>query len=115
MNTLLKQIRIIQRVDQLIRLQATGTASALALKLGISKTSLYRIFKTMKALDAPVVYDPLQQRYRYLEDVRFNCGFYSNTVFRKTPITKEILKVPKPNPQFPHSVLDREKQHPTFK
>ncbi len=115
MNTLLKQISIIQRVDQLIRLQATGSASALALKLGVSKTSLYRIFKIMKALDAPVVYDTLQQRYCYLEDVRFNCGFYSNALFSKIPLTNKIPDAAKPNLQLPHSILEREQQHPTFK
>ncbi|WP_438424360.1 hypothetical protein [Aquimarina macrocephali] len=77
MNIIIKQIELIERVDQLIRLQATGTPEDLAYRLGISKTKLYRIINTMKTLNAPIEYDITIQSFVYAEAVGFTFGFYS--------------------------------------
>ncbi|WP_025665147.1 hypothetical protein [Aquimarina megaterium] len=77
MNLMVKQIRLIERVDQLIRLQATGTPEELISKLGISKTKLYRIINTMKTLNAPIEYDITLQSFVYVEPVGFTFGFYT--------------------------------------
>ncbi|WP_106791856.1 hypothetical protein [Aquimarina sp. Aq78] len=76
MNIMLKQIQLIERIDQLIRLQATGSPIELAAKLGISKTKLYRTLCIMKELDAPVEFDTLTQSFVYSEPVGFTFGFY---------------------------------------
>ncbi|PKV48541.1 hypothetical protein ATE84_0541 [Aquimarina sp. MAR_2010_214] len=76
MNIIIKQIELIERVDQLIRLQATGSPDDLAYRLGISKTKLYRIINTMKSLGAPVEYDITIQSFVYAEAVGFTFGFY---------------------------------------
>ncbi len=76
MNIIIQQLTLIERVDQLIRMQATGTPIELASRLRISKTKLYRIINTMKALNAPVVYDVALQSYIYEEAVGFRFGFY---------------------------------------
>ncbi len=78
MNIMLKQIELIQRIDQLIRLHATGSPMELAAKLKISKTKLYRTLFIMKQLNAPVEFDTSSQQYYYAESVKFTCGFYSN-------------------------------------
>ncbi|TSE05775.1 MULTISPECIES: DNA-binding protein [Aquimarina] len=77
MNIIIKQIELIQRMDQLIRLQATGTPDDLATKLGISKTKLYRLINIMKELNAPITYDISVQSFIYAEVVGFKFGFYT--------------------------------------
>ena len=72
---IIKQIELIERVDQLVRLQATGTPSELAFKLNISKTKLYRIIEVMKMLNAPIEYNKAKGCYMYYELVGCYFGF----------------------------------------
>ncbi|SHJ47103.1 hypothetical protein [Aquimarina spongiae] len=76
MNGIIEHIELIERIDQLIRLQATGTPGDLAHRFGISKSKLYRLINTMKSLNAPVEYDVVVQSYVYSEAVGFRFGFY---------------------------------------
>lgn len=76
MSRLTKQIALIERIDQLIRLRATGTPKQLAGRLEISEATLFRIIDTMKELNAPVYYDFTAQSYLYEEETSFKCGFY---------------------------------------
>lgn len=75
MNIVIKQLEMIERIDQLTRLQATGTPEEFASRLRISKTKLYRILDIMKKLNAPIEYDISIQSYVYVEDVGFRFGF----------------------------------------
>ncbi len=75
MNVIIKQIELIERIDRLIRLQATGTPGVLASKLGISRTKVYRLIDIMKELNAPVAYDLRIESFVYAEEVKFNFGF----------------------------------------
>ena len=79
MTIIIKQLQLISRIDQFIRLQATGSPEEFAAKLGISRTKLYRTIAIMKELEAPLVFDGSSQSYRYLEDIGFSYGFYKNT------------------------------------
>lgn len=72
----IKQIELIKRIDQLIRLQATGTPIELAERLDISKTKLYRVLNTMRDLDAPIHYDGALKSFVYSKAVGFRFGFY---------------------------------------
>ena len=81
MNSMLKQIQLIARIDQLIRLQATGSPIELAAKLEISKTKLYRTLCVMKELNAPLEFDTHTQSYYYAESVEFTCGFLQQTPY----------------------------------
>ncbi|GAA4277038.1 HTH domain-containing protein [Aquimarina mytili] len=76
MNIIIKQIELIQRIDQLIRMQATGTADEFAYRLGISKTTLYRVINVMKQLNAPISYDLKVQSFVYDKAVGFRVGFF---------------------------------------
>ena len=76
MSGLTKQILLIERVHQLIRLRATGSPKQLAKRLQISEATVFRIIETMKTLKAPIYYDWHQQSYAYSEPMIFRCGFY---------------------------------------
>lgn len=76
MNIIIKHIEIIERIDQLIRLQATGSPEDFAARLGISKTKLYRVIGVMKKLNAPIEYDNSLESFVYVESVAFAFGFY---------------------------------------
>ncbi|MEW7278824.1 hypothetical protein ABW636_09525 [Aquimarina sp. 2201CG1-2-11] len=76
MEIIFKQIAMIERMDRLIKLQATGAPEDFARRLGISKPKLYRMIRLMKKLEAPVVYDIALQSFVYTKsNVRFNFGF----------------------------------------
>lgn len=85
MNVIIKQIELIQRIDQLIRLQATGSPEQLADRLEISKAKLYRIINVMRELNAPIIYNPSVQSFIYEKAVGFRFGFY-----RREMNTKEF-------------------------
>ncbi|GAA4273508.1 hypothetical protein U6A24_18945 [Aquimarina gracilis] len=76
MNIVIKQIELIERIDRLIRMQATGSPEELAHRLEISKTKLYRALNIMRELNAPIVYDVSLQSFIYKEAVGFSFGFY---------------------------------------
>lgn len=75
---IIKQLELIERVDQLIRLNATGAPNQFAYRLGISKTKLYRILRIMKDMNAPLKYDDGLRSFIYEQDVRFSFGFQVN-------------------------------------
>ncbi|MCK8524421.1 helix-turn-helix domain-containing protein [Aquimarina sp. D1M17] len=75
MDTVIKQIELIERIDQLIRLQATGPPAALASRLGISRTKVYRAIDVMKELNAPIIYKIGLQSFIYEKEVKFRFGF----------------------------------------
>ncbi|MBP2831747.1 helix-turn-helix transcriptional regulator [Aquimarina sp. U1-2] len=77
MNVIIKQIELIKRIDQLIYLRATGSPSELANRLEISKTKLYRTIRTMRELNAPVIYDVASQSFVYEKAVSFRVGFFN--------------------------------------
>ncbi|AXT62497.1 hypothetical protein D1816_19735 [Aquimarina sp. AD10] len=87
MNVIIKHIKLIERIDQLVRLKSTGTPEALACRLGISKTKLYRTISTMKALNAPVIYDVALKSFVYEQNVGFRFGFYEQKEFRNKKLT----------------------------
>lgn len=89
MTVIMKNIELMERIDQLVRMKATGTPVELAKRLGISKTKLYRTIKTMKALNAPLEYDFGIQSYVYIKTVGFKFGFFVKE--RKTKETHGVL------------------------
>jgi hypothetical protein len=76
MRQLIKQIALLERVDQLIRLKATGTPKQLAKRLQVSEATVFRIIETMKEMKAPVCYNITNQSYTYTETTKFRCGFF---------------------------------------
>ncbi len=76
MNIIIKHIELIERIDRLIRMEATGNPVDLASRLGISRAQTYRIIDIMKDLNAPIEYDFTIQSFVYAEHVNFKFGFY---------------------------------------
>jgi len=76
----IEKLNQLQRVDQLIRMKATGTPEQLASRLGISKRTVFEVITFMKSLDAPIYYCHHRQSYCYEYPVQFKCeiGFGDN-------------------------------------
>jgi transcriptional antiterminator len=66
---LFEEISLLERLDQLIRLKATGTPCELALKLNLSDRQVRRIIEELKDLGMPIEYCKRRQTYYYKEDV----------------------------------------------
>jgi len=71
----LKKIETLERLDQLIRLRATGTPDDLARRLGVSRRSLYDILNVMKEMNAPIEYCTSRKSYFYSTECKFEVGF----------------------------------------
>ncbi|MEO0900157.1 MAG: hypothetical protein AAFY71_27345 [Bacteroidota bacterium] len=72
---LIETLERIERVDQLIRLKATGRPTELACRLGISESSLYNLIDKMRCMGAEIYFCPMKSSYCYKTDVRFIYGF----------------------------------------
>ena len=68
-----KKVNQLQRVDQLIRLKATGTPEQLANRLEISKRTVFELIAFMKSLNAPIYYCYSRRSYCYEYPVQFKC------------------------------------------
>jgi predicted DNA-binding transcriptional regulator YafY len=64
-----EQIQLLQRLDRLIRLKATGTPQILGEKLQLSERQARRIIDDMKGLGLPISYCKQQQSYFYESEV----------------------------------------------
>ena len=62
---LLEQLRMLERLDQLIRMKATGTPKQLARRLDISERQVYRLIHEMKESGFPIDYCKERQSYYY--------------------------------------------------
>lgn len=62
---LLKYIQRLERIDQLIRLKATGSSNQFANKIGISRSMLMENLREMKEMGAPIVYCRHRETYYY--------------------------------------------------
>jgi hypothetical protein len=62
-------IQLVQRLDRLIRLKATGTPQTLGNKLKLSERQARRIIDDMKGLGLPISYCKQQQSYFYESEV----------------------------------------------
>ena len=71
----LKYIERLQRMDQLIRMKATGTSDEFAEKMGISRSVLMDSIRDLRELGCEIVYCPVSQNYYYESEGRFHIGF----------------------------------------
>lgn len=77
--TLLEKLKLIERMDQLIRMKATGNPKDLASRIDKSERCVYQIIKLMKEMGAPIYYCFRYQSYCYEYQVNFNVGFTHKT------------------------------------
>jgi len=72
----LVDLKILSRLDRLIRRAATGTPKEFAERLGISCSSLYELLAYMKnEMDAPIIFDNTRPSYMYAYPPKFYLGF----------------------------------------
>ena len=56
---------LIERADLLIRLKATGTSDEFAIKLGISRASVFRLLQYLRDIGMPIKYCKYRKAYYY--------------------------------------------------
>ncbi len=66
-----EDINLVQQLDQLIRLKATGSPDKLAQKIGKSRRQVYRIINGMKHLGFPISYCRNRKTFYYEKKVSF--------------------------------------------
>ena len=65
----IKFINRLKTIDQLIKLQATGSPKQLAEKLEISERQVYNYLADLKELGANMKFDKLKNSYTYASDI----------------------------------------------
>ena len=73
--TFIERLKCLDRLDQLIRLKATGSPRELAERLGISKRSIHNLLEDMKNLGASIYYCSQRRSYCYERELEFIYGF----------------------------------------
>ena len=63
--TFSEKLRTVARVDNLIKLKATGNSQTLSKRLGVSRSTLYLIFQIMRELGAEIEYNKFRSTYFY--------------------------------------------------
>jgi hypothetical protein len=72
---IIQKIRLIERLDYLIRRRATGSPKELSSKLELSERQVYNIIHDMKIMGAPIMFCSVRKSYCYEEKVVFKFGF----------------------------------------
>ena len=67
---------LILRLDQMIRLRFRGNADSLSRRLGVSRSTFFRLLDDMRSLNAPIEYDETGQFYYYEKVGRLQFGFF---------------------------------------
>ena len=68
----LKQLSLLKRLNFLIQLEATGSASSCANRLNISRATFFRYRNLLVDLDAPIEYCSDKESYVYTEKFELN-------------------------------------------
>lgn len=80
---ILKYIERLEQMDQLIRMNATGTSKEFAGKLGISRSLMMQELNVLKELGAEIAYDKNRQTYFYKKRMKLFFGFLSQSLETK--------------------------------
>ena len=73
-----KILKILQRMDRMIRMRSTGNPEEFASRLGVSERSMYNYLTLLKELGAPLRYSNLNDSYIYLDEGRFSLEYEKN-------------------------------------
>lgn len=68
---LIEQLQLLDRLDQLIRLKATGTPDELADRLGVSRRTVYNLIQMLNDLGAEISYNKCRGSFQYDADIQF--------------------------------------------
>jgi len=73
----LKYIERLQRMDQLIRMKATGNSHEFAAKMGISRSVLMETIRDLRDLGCHIEFCSARRSYYYENNGKFYVGFLS--------------------------------------
>ena len=62
---IIEQIERLQRIDQIIRTESTGSPKEFANKLNISVSTLYELLNCLKQIGADIYYNRYKRSYLY--------------------------------------------------
>ncbi|QHI35896.1 hypothetical protein IMCC3317_12440 [Kordia antarctica] len=79
----IEKIEVLKRVDQLIRIKATGSARDLAVKLGIGKSTVYEIIEILKNMGAEIKYCNYRKSFYYISDKILAIGYIKASQVRR--------------------------------
>ena len=71
-----KKIELMVRIDNLIKAGVPGNAGQMAKRLGVNRSTFFRVIGEMRELGAPIDYDWFGKRYVYLDSGQFMIGFF---------------------------------------
>lgn len=71
----LEKLRLIERIDQLIKMKATGNATQLASRVGVSRSTIFEILDVMKAMGAEIEYSKTKISFYYKTEKVLAIGF----------------------------------------
>lgn len=74
----LKYVERLQRMDQLIRMKATGTSVMFAERMGISRSVLMETIKDLKDMGCEIAYCRIRQSYYYAKKGKLHIGFLAD-------------------------------------
>lgn len=80
--TFIEKIKIIERIDQLVKMKATGSSQELADRLKISRSTVYELIECMKSMGAEVEYCRKRKSLIYLSDKVFSIGFVDSRIIK---------------------------------
>jgi hypothetical protein len=83
---------LILRLDQMIRLRFRGNADSLSRRLGVSRSTFFRLLDDMKSLEAPIEYDETGQFYYYEKVGRFQLGFFKTSFKAPNSLNKRVFE-----------------------
>jgi len=73
------KLRMIERIDHLIKIKATGSARDLAERIQISKSAVYDTIDLMKAMGAEIEYCTHRRSYYYQTDRVLALGYVNKS------------------------------------
>jgi len=89
--TFLEKLNTIERLHQLIHMQATGKPNVLANKLGLSRRAVFDIINLIKQLGAPVEYCIYKQTYYYTFECELNIRYMNRDSHGENEGVEKIL------------------------
>lgn len=72
-----EQLQVLDRLDQLIRLKATGNHRELANRLETSPRNIYNLLDILKQLGAKIEYSKKRRTFYYSNKINFSFSFIS--------------------------------------
>lgn len=74
----LKYVERLQRMDQLIRMKATGTSKEFATRMGISRSVLMEALRDLKDIGCEITYCSARKSYYYTKKGKLHIGFLAD-------------------------------------